>query len=57
MGVSQVNYIPSPSDLLELSIHSFAEHAKELLGKHNEMTAEQRRELAQIGKELARADS
>lgn len=47
-----MNYIPTQSDLLEMSLHSFAEHAEELLAKHNAMTEAQRIELAEIGRKL-----
>lgn len=45
-----MNYIPTQSDLHEMSIHSFGEHAKELLGKWEQLTQEQRRELREIGR-------
>lgn len=45
-------YQPSDSDLIEMSLHSFAEHAKELLGKWDQLNAEQRRELREIAAAL-----
>lgn len=44
-----MNY-PTKEDLIDMSLWSLSEHAKELLGK--ELTEEQRQELAKIGKEI-----
>ena len=52
-----MNHIPNPSEMLELSLWSFAEHARELMAKHNQMTPEQREELAEIGRQLAQVDN
>jgi hypothetical protein len=43
---------PTKEELTDMSVWSLSEHVKELLAK--ELTEEQRRELAKIGKELAR---
>jgi len=52
-----MNHIPNPSEMLELSLWSFAEHARELIGKHNQLSQKQREELAEIGRELVKMEA
>jgi hypothetical protein len=48
-----MNYIPNASDLLEMSLWNFAEHAKELEQKMPQMTPEQRRAFIGICARIA----
>ncbi len=45
-------YQPSSSELLEMSLAGFAQHAQELLNKHNQMTEAQREEFREIGRQI-----
>lgn len=48
-----MNYIPTASDLLEMSIHNFQDHAQELEHKMPQMTPEQREAFIQICQSIA----
>lgn len=50
--VSEPRYFPTQSDLLEMSLHNFEDHASELLAKHNQMTEPQRAAMVEIARRI-----
>lgn len=43
-----MTYEPTRADLLDMSLHSFREHASELVSKWDQLTLEQRKEFREI---------